>query len=68
MHSERRSWDVINTQLNRLASLAKGLKVGLQTKWLWVRVPLKSMKLQILLLFQTRNSLTVRYLENADSL
>ena len=68
MHSERRLWDVMNTQLNHLANLAKGLKVGLQTKWLWVRVPLKSMKLQILLLFQTRNSLTFRYLENADSL
>ena len=46
--------------LNHLASLAKWLNVRLQTKWLWVRVPLQSLKIQILRLFQARNSLTFR--------
>ena len=34
------------TQVNHLASLAKWLSVHLQTKWLWVRVPLQSLKLK----------------------
>ena len=32
------------TQLNHLVSLAKWLSVRLRTKWLWVRVPLQSLK------------------------
>ena len=33
--------------LNHLGSLGKWLSVGLQTRWLWVRVPLQSLKLEI---------------------
>ena len=49
-------------QLNHLVSLAKWLSVHLQTKWLWVQVPLQSLKLQILRLFQAMSSLTFRQL------
>ena len=35
-------------------------QVRLQTKWLWVRVPLPSLKLQIFRLFWARSSLTFR--------
>ena len=34
----------VKTQLNHLASLAKWLSVPLRTKWLWVRVPMQSLK------------------------
>ena len=34
--------------------------VRLQTKWLWVRVPLQSLKLQISRLFRARSSLTFK--------
>ena len=37
--------------LNHLASFAKWLSVCLRTKWMWVRVPLQSLNLQLLLLF-----------------
>ena len=49
--------------LNHLAKLvcwAKCLSVRLQTKWLWVRIPLRSLKLQIWRLLQARSSLTFR--------
>ena len=36
------------------------MSVCLQTKWLWFRVPLQSLKLQISRLFRTRSSLTFR--------
>ena len=42
------------------ASLAKYLSVGLRTKWLWVRIPLLSPKLQTRRLLQARSSLAVR--------
>ena len=45
-----------------MASLTNWLSVCLQTKWLWVWVPLQSLKLQILRLFRARNSLTFRQL------
>ena len=51
-----------------LNHLAKWLNVHLRTKWLQVRVPLLSLKLQILHLFQARSSLTFRQLWSADSL
>ena len=54
--------------LAKLASLAKWLNVRLQTKWLWVRVPLQKLKLQILCLLRARFSLTFRQLESVDSL
>ena len=40
------SWleTVFTTQLNHLANLAKWLSVRLQTKWLWIRIPLLSLK------------------------
>ena len=41
-------------------SLAKWLSVCLQTKWLWVRNPLLSFKLQIWRLLRSRRSLTFR--------
>ena len=46
--------------LTKLASLAKWLSVCLQTKWLWVRISLLSLKLQIWCLLQARSSLTFR--------
>ena len=36
--------NVLTTQLNHLASLAKWLSVRLRTRWLWVRVQLQSLK------------------------
>ena len=45
--------------LNRLA---KWLNVRLGTKWLWVRIPLLSLKLQISPLFRARSSLIFRQL------
>ena len=47
--------------LAKLASLAKWLRVCLQTKWLRVQVPLQSLKLQILCLFWAKSSLTLDY-------
>ena len=51
---------VLTTQLNHLVSLAKWLCVGLRTKWLWVRVQLHSLKLEISRLLRARSSLTFR--------
>ena len=70
IHSEMCTWHgkyiqskyILTTQLNRLASLAKWLSVRLWTKWLWVRVQLQSLKLQILRLLLARSSLTFRQL------
>ena len=42
---------VCKRTLNHLASFAKWLSVCLRTKWMWVRVPLQSLNLQLLLLF-----------------
>ena len=39
--------DVLTTQLNHLASLAKWLTVCSLTKWLWVRILLQSLKFRI---------------------
>ena len=55
--------------LNRLAklvSLAKWLSVRLQTKRLWVRIPLLLLKLQIWRLLPARSSLTFRQLKSVD--
>ena len=46
--------------LAKLASLAKWLSVSLRSKWLWVRIPLLSLKLQIWRLLRARSSLTSR--------
>ena len=43
-----------------MTSSAKFLSVHLRTKWLWVRIPLLSLKLQIWHLLQARSSLTFR--------
>ena len=51
-----------------LTSLGKLLRIPLRTKWLWVRIPLLSLKIQILRLFRARSSLTFRQLESVDSL
>ena len=68
IHSQTRTWhdkniqsnapyrEVLTAQLNHLASLAKWLIVCLRTKWLWVRVPLQSLNLQIWRLFRARSS------------
>ena len=53
---------VCKTILNHLASLAKWFGVRLRTKWLWVRIPLLSLKLQIRRLFWVRNFLSFRKL------
>ena len=41
-------------------SLAKYLSVRLRTKWLWVRIPLLSLKLKIWCLLRAKSSLTFR--------
>ena len=51
-----------HNHLDKLTSLAKWLNVSLRTKWLWVRVLLQSLKLQISCLFQARNSLMYKQL------
>ena len=51
---------IFTTQLNHLTSLAKWLSVRLQTKWLWVRFPLQSLKLKISRLFPAGSSLKLR--------
>ena len=73
IHPETRLWhdnniqsnapykQVLTTQINHLASLAKRLSVGLQIKWLWVWISLLSLKLQIWCLLRTRSSLTFRH-------
>ena len=48
--------------------LAKWLSVPLQTKWLWVRIPLLSLKFQIWRLLRARSSLTSGKLQGVDSL
>ena len=42
------------TQMNHLASLVKWLSFPLQTKWLWVQIPLPSLKLQKSPLFRAK--------------
>ena len=59
---------VLRTKLNHLFSLAKWLSVRLRTKWLWVRVQLQSLHLQISRLLRARSSLTFRQLQSVDSL
>ena len=54
--------------LAKLPSLARWLSVGLRANWLWVRIPLLSLKLHILRLFRARSSLTFRQLYIVDSL
>ena len=49
---------VLTAQLDYLATLAKWLSARLQTKWLWIWVPLQSLKLQLLRLLWARNSWT----------
>ena len=44
----------------RFSKLAKWLSVHLKTKWLWVRIALLSLKLQIWRLLPARSSLTFR--------
>ena len=80
LQSETRTWQdnniqsnapyrkVLTTQLNHWASFTKWLRVHLWTKWLWVRVPLQSLKFQISRLLQARSSLTFRQLCSVDSL
>ena len=52
---------------NHLASLAKWLSVRLRTTWLWVRISLQSLKLQIWRLLWARSSLTFRQLQSVAS-
>ena len=55
--------------LNHLAKLAaKWLSVHLRSKWLWVRFPLLSLKLQISRVFLARRSLTFKQLQSVGSL
>ena len=53
-----RKWTL--NYLAKLAGLAKWLSVRLRTKWLWVRITLLSLKLQIWRLLRARSSLTFR--------
>ena len=50
------------------SSLAKWLSVSLRTKWMWARVQLQSLKLQISRLLLTGSSLTFRQIYRLDSL
>ena len=43
-----------------MPSLGKWFRVRLRTKWVWVRIPLLSLKLQIWCLLRARSSLTFR--------
>ena len=72
IHSETRTWQdnnirsnapyrkVLTAQLNHLANLAKWLSVRLRTKWLWARISMLSVKLQIWRLLRATSSLTFR--------
>ena len=51
---------VFTTQLNHMTILVKWLNVRLWTKWLWVRIPLLSLKRQICCLLWVWSSLTFR--------
>ena len=51
-----------NHLVRKRTSLAKWLSVGLQTKWLWIRVQLQSLKFQISRLFRGSSALTFRQL------
>ena len=80
IHSRMRTWhdkiiqsnapyrQKFRTQLNNLVSLAKSLSFSLRAKWFWVRVQLQELKFQILLLLGASSSLTLRQLQNVDSL
>ena len=80
IHSQTRTWhdkniqsnasciQVLTTQFNHLESLAKWLDVRLRTKWLWIRIPLQSLNLQIWRLLRARRSFTFRQLQSVDSL
>ena len=46
---------------NCLSSLAKWLSVRLQTKWLWVRVPLQSLKVALYLLLLNRKNVLQKF-------
>ena len=46
------------TTFSHLASLAKWLTVYLKIKWLWIRIPLRSLKYQISRLLRAKSSLT----------
>ena len=59
---------VLTNQLNHSVSLGKCLSLCLRTKWLWVRVQLKSFTIQMSHNFEVRSSLTFRQLESVDSL
>ena len=52
----------------KIINNSKWLSVRLQTKWLWVRIPLQSLKLHISRLFQTKISLTFTQVKSVDSL
>ena len=52
--------------LAKLPDLAKSLSVCLPTKWLWDRIPLQSLKFQILLQSRARISLAFRQLNVAS--
>ena len=43
-------------RLNDLANLVEWLSVHLRTKWLWVRFPLHTLKLQMSCLYRARSS------------
>ena len=60
-YSQMHHTDKYSQQLNHLASLAKWPSVRLWTKWLWIRILLLSLKLQIWCLFSARSSLTFRH-------
>ena len=56
------NWTRTHKYLVRKRTLNHLAKLSLQTKWLWVRVQLQSLKLQISRLFRVRISLTFRQL------
>ena len=59
--------DGIATGFEPMTNLAKWISVRLRTKWLWVRIPLLSLKLQIWRLLRARSSFDSGKLYSVDS-
>ena len=59
--------DKYSQHINYLARLAKWLSVRLQTNWLWVPIPLLSLKPQLWRLFRARSFSTFRQLKSVNT-
>ena len=58
---EQKAWLILTIwQFDNLPSLAKWSRVRLPTKWLWIRILLLSLKLQISCLFSSKGFLDIQ--------